>query len=130
MPIRILIQTLRQRLRKRVKPFVQLKAAEVEDVFLVFEKLIVDGRVPIASLDVKRCANQSRLRRKQFLNRKARSVVVSRECSSPVETTLARHVWREAMGLKTDHTRNSSDTGSNRSACDDEFLLVCDRFEC
>src|SRR4029079_4738361 len=32
---------------------------EVEQVFFVFEKLIVDSRVPIARLDIERRANQS-----------------------------------------------------------------------
>ena len=64
-----MFQKLRQRLRDGVKSFGQLKATEVEQVFLVSENLIVDGRVPVVSLDVKRRANQSRIARKLFLNR-------------------------------------------------------------
>ena len=62
-----------------MKTFVYLKATEVEDIFFVFEKSIVDGGVPVASLDIKRRANQSRITREHFLSRTAGSMDVSRE---------------------------------------------------
>src|SRR5215216_4040693 len=57
MRIRTLIQKPRQRLRKRVKSFVQLKATEIERVLLTLEKLFINSRVPLTRLHVKRGTN-------------------------------------------------------------------------